>query len=203
MIVTTTNTVEGHSIREYCGIVFGEVITGVNIFRDIGASFRDFFGGRSQGYEDELQNARNEALAEMCHRAENIGANAVVGVDVDYEVIGTKQRHAHGQRLRHCRSLRLSRKIPAALVCRGYFLLFPVDGTPLRREAEAYSRGDTACGGGQSAGKGAEHSVLRDGFADALGQSVPKARQRHACPRLRPSRPGDRTARARRVLPRR
>ena len=69
--------------------MFGEVITGVNIFRDIGASFRDFFGGRSQGYEDELQNARNEALAEMCHRAENIGANAVVGVDVDYEVIGT------------------------------------------------------------------------------------------------------------------
>ena len=89
MIVTTTNTVEGHSIHEYCGIVFGEVITGVNMFRDIGASFRDIFGGRSQGYEEELQNARNEALAEMCHRAENIGANAVVGVDVDYEVVGT------------------------------------------------------------------------------------------------------------------
>ena len=69
--------------------MFGEVITGVNMFRDIGASFRDIFGGRSQGYEEELQNARNEALAEMCHRAENIGANAVVGVDVDYEVIGT------------------------------------------------------------------------------------------------------------------
>ena len=81
MIVTTTNTIDGHTIREYCGIVFGEVITGVNMFRDI-------FGGRSQGYEEELQNARNEALAEMCRRAENIGANAVVGVDIDYEVIG-------------------------------------------------------------------------------------------------------------------
>ena len=88
MIVTTTNTIEGRSIRAYCGIVFGEVITGVNVFRDIGASFRDIFGGRSQGYEEELQNARNEALAEMCRRAENIGANAVVGVDIDYEVIG-------------------------------------------------------------------------------------------------------------------
>ena len=88
MIVTTTNNIEGHSIREYCGIVFGEVITGVNMFRDIGAGLRDIFGGRSQGYEEELQNARNEALREMCQRAENIGANAVVGVDIDYEVIG-------------------------------------------------------------------------------------------------------------------
>ena len=63
MIVTTTNNIEGHSIREYCGIVFGEVITGVNMFRDIGAGLRDIFGGRSQGYEEELQNARNEACA--------------------------------------------------------------------------------------------------------------------------------------------
>lgn len=89
MIVTTTNNIEGMSIREYRGIVFGEVITGINVLRDIGAGLRNFFGGRSAGYEEELQNARNEALSEMCHRAENIGANAVVGVDIDYEVLGT------------------------------------------------------------------------------------------------------------------
>ena len=88
MIVTTTNTVEGHSIREYRGIVFGEVISGVNMFRDIGAGLTNLFGGRSAGYEDELQNARNEALSEMCRRAERTGANAVVGVDIDYEVLG-------------------------------------------------------------------------------------------------------------------
>ena len=89
MIVTTTNNIEGMSIREYRGIVFGEVITGINILRDIGAGLRNFFGGRSAGYEEELQNARNEALSEMCRRAENICANAVVGVDIDYEVLGT------------------------------------------------------------------------------------------------------------------
>lgn len=89
MIVTTTNNIEGMSIREYRGIVFGEVITGINVLRDIGAGLRNFFGGRSAGYEEELQNARNEALSEMCRRAENIGANAVVGVDIDYEVLGT------------------------------------------------------------------------------------------------------------------
>ena len=89
MIVTTTNNIEGMSIREYRGIVFGEVITGINILRDIGAGLRNVFGGRSAGYEEELQNARNEALSEMCRRAENIGANAVVGVDIDYEVLGT------------------------------------------------------------------------------------------------------------------
>ena len=88
MIVTTTNTVEGHAITEYVGIVFGEVISGVNMFRDIGAGLTNLFGGRSAGYEEELQNARNEALREMCQRAGNLGANAVVGVDIDYEVLG-------------------------------------------------------------------------------------------------------------------
>ena len=88
MIVTTTNSIEGHSIREYRGIVFGEVITGINMLRDIGASLTNIFGGRSSGYEDELQRARNEALEEMCRRAENVGANGVVGVDIDYEVLG-------------------------------------------------------------------------------------------------------------------
>ena len=88
MIITTTNAVEGRSIREYKGIVFGEVITGINMFKDIGAGLRNIFGGRSQGYEEELQNARQEALAEMGQRAAALGADAVVSVDVDYEVLG-------------------------------------------------------------------------------------------------------------------
>ena len=88
MIITTTNAVEGRSIREYKGIVFGEVITGINMFKDIGAGLRNIFGGRSQGYEEELQNARQEALAEMGQRAAALGADAVVGVVVDYEVLG-------------------------------------------------------------------------------------------------------------------
>ena len=86
MIITTTNAVEGRSIREYKGIVFGEVITGINMFKDIGAGLRNIFGGRSQGYEEELQTARQEALAEMGQRAAALGADAVVGVD--YEVLG-------------------------------------------------------------------------------------------------------------------
>ena len=88
MIITTTNAIEGHTIKEYRGIVFGEVITGVNFLRDIGASFRDFFGGRSEGYEEELLKARTEALQELENRAVAVGANAVVGVDIDYEVLG-------------------------------------------------------------------------------------------------------------------
>ena len=88
MIITTTPTVEGKTIREYKGIAFGEVITGINMFKDIGASLRNIVGGRSQGYEEELTKARNEALAEMEQRAAAVGANAVVGVDIDYEVLG-------------------------------------------------------------------------------------------------------------------
>ena len=88
MISTTTPTIEGHRIIEYKQIVFGEVITGINFIKDFGASFRNFFGGRSQGYEEELINARGQAIYEMEQRAIYIGANAVVGVDVDYEVLG-------------------------------------------------------------------------------------------------------------------
>ena len=88
MIITTTNSIEGRSIREYRGIAFGEVITGIDMFRDLGASLTNIFGGRSAGYEDELQNAREEALRELERRAADLGANAVVGVDVDYEVLG-------------------------------------------------------------------------------------------------------------------
>ena len=89
MGVTTTNAVEGRKVVEYKDIVFGEVITGINFFKDIGAGLRNMFGGRSQGYEDELCNARNEALEEMKRRAASLGANAVIGVDIDYEVLGS------------------------------------------------------------------------------------------------------------------
>lgn len=88
MIVTTTPGVDGYVITGYYGIVFGEVITGINFLKDIGAGLRNIVGGRSQGYEDELVNARNEAIAELEKRAAAMGAHAVVGVDIDYEVLG-------------------------------------------------------------------------------------------------------------------
>ena len=87
MIITTTNSIEGHAIRGYCGIAFGEVISGVDFVKDFGASLRNVFGGRSSGYEEELMQARQEALAEMQQRAGELGANAVVGVDIDYEYL--------------------------------------------------------------------------------------------------------------------
>lgn len=88
MIVTTTPTVEGRHITEYRGIVFGEVIAGVNVVKDIMAGFSNFFGGRSATYEQELMNAREEALRELEQRAAQLGADAVVAVDIDYEVLG-------------------------------------------------------------------------------------------------------------------
>lgn len=88
MIVTTTNSIEDYQVDEYLGLVFGEVITGVNFLRDIGAGIRDFIGGRSQGYEDELIRARQEALDEMVARAEKLGAQAIIGAKMDYEVLG-------------------------------------------------------------------------------------------------------------------
>ena len=90
MILTTTPTVEGRTIREYKGVVFGEVISGVNIFRDIAASIRDLVGGRSGSYEEELINARSQAMDEMAERAVRLGADAVIGIDIDYEVLGEK-----------------------------------------------------------------------------------------------------------------
>lgn len=88
MIVTTTSYIEGKKVEEYKGIVFGEVITGVNVLKDFAAGMRNFFGGRSQSYENELTAAREEALREMEERAEQRGGNAVIGVDIDYEVLG-------------------------------------------------------------------------------------------------------------------
>ena len=88
MIITTTQSVEGRKIVDYKGIVFGEVISGVNVVRDFAAGLSNFFGGRSGAYEEELMNARTQALREMEQRAMSMGANAVVGVDIDYEVLG-------------------------------------------------------------------------------------------------------------------
>lgn len=88
MVITTTPTIEGKHILEYRGIVFGEVVSGVNFVRDFAASLSNIFGGRSGSYEDELVKARQNALAEMEQRAYSIGANGIVGVDIDYEVLG-------------------------------------------------------------------------------------------------------------------
>ena len=88
MILTTTPSVEGRSIAEYKGIVFGEVISGVDVIKDFTAGLSNFFGGRSATYEDELTSAREQALQELEQRAARLGADAVVGIDVDYEVLG-------------------------------------------------------------------------------------------------------------------
>ena len=88
MILTTTPTIEGRTIREYRGVVFGEVISGVNFIRDFAASIRNIIGGRSGSYEEELLRARNQAMDELADRAARLGADAVVGIDIDYEVLG-------------------------------------------------------------------------------------------------------------------
>ncbi|MBN9887295.1 heavy metal-binding domain-containing protein [Salipiger abyssi] len=88
MIVTTTNTIEGHSITAYKGIVVGEAIMGANVVRDLFAQVTDIIGGRSGAYESKLQEGRETALRELEQRAVALGANAVVGVDLDYEVVG-------------------------------------------------------------------------------------------------------------------
>ena len=88
MILSTTPTIEGKQIVNYHGVVFGEVITGVNFVKDFFAGVRNIVGGRSGSYENELMNARDTALRELEQRAMEKGANAVVGIDIDYEVLG-------------------------------------------------------------------------------------------------------------------
>ncbi|WPX09314.1 heavy metal-binding domain-containing protein [Anaerocellum danielii] len=88
MIVTTTPSIEGKKIVDYKGIVSSEVIVGVNLVKDFIASITDIFGGRSGTYENELIRTREEALQELQNRAAMLGANAVVGIDIDYEVLG-------------------------------------------------------------------------------------------------------------------
>ena len=87
MIIATTNTIEGHRVVDYRGVVTGEAILGANIFRDFFAGIRDIVGGRSGAYEKSLREARSIALAEMEDEARRLGGNAVIGVDLDYENI--------------------------------------------------------------------------------------------------------------------
>lgn len=88
MLMTTTPSVEGQRIVRYCGVITGEAILGANVFKDLFAGIRDIVGGRSATYERELQRARDIAMEELAERARQLGANAVVGVDLDYEVLG-------------------------------------------------------------------------------------------------------------------
>ncbi len=90
MLLTTTPTVEGRRIVRYCGVVAGEAILGANLFKDLFAGIRDLVGGRSGTYERELQRARDIAMKELEEKAGEMGANAVVGIDLDYEVLGEK-----------------------------------------------------------------------------------------------------------------
>jgi len=89
MLLTTTPSVDGRKIEAYLGIVAGEAIVGANIFKDLFAGIRDIVGGRSAAYEDELRKAREIAMQEIAENAKLLGANAVVGIDLDYEVIGS------------------------------------------------------------------------------------------------------------------
>lgn len=88
MIVTTTNSIEGKRIIDYKGVISGEVIVGINAFKDLFASVRNIIGGRSKSYEDELVKARAAAMKELEEQAEDLGANAIVGVDIDYQALG-------------------------------------------------------------------------------------------------------------------
>ena len=89
LILTTTPNIEGKKITQYFGLVTGEAIIGANIFRDIFAGIRDIVGGRSGAYEEVLREAKENALSEMTVNARRLGANAVIGIDLDYEAIGT------------------------------------------------------------------------------------------------------------------
>jgi uncharacterized protein YbjQ (UPF0145 family) len=88
MILTTTPSIEGKAVKTYHGVVTGEAILGANIFRDLFAGIRDIVGGRSGSYETVLREARQQALDELQAEAQRLGANAVVGIDLDYEVLG-------------------------------------------------------------------------------------------------------------------
>lgn len=89
MILTTTNTIETHQIKEYLGIVTGETIIGANIFKDFFAGIRNVVGGRSGSYEGVLREAKDTAIKEMQEQAQRLGANAVIGIDLDYETVGS------------------------------------------------------------------------------------------------------------------
>ena len=87
MLYATTNILEGYEIEEYLGVIAGQAIMGANVFRDITAGFRDIVGGRSGAYEDKLRQAKELAMEDMTAKAEELGANAIIGIDLDYETI--------------------------------------------------------------------------------------------------------------------
>ena len=89
MILSTTPTIEGHIIKEYKGVVTGETIIGANVFKDFFAGIRDIVGGRAGSYEEVLREAKDTSIKEMMQRAQTMGANAVVSIDIDYETIGS------------------------------------------------------------------------------------------------------------------
>lgn len=88
MLLTTTNTIEGKQITHYYGVASGETIIGANLFRDLFAGIRDIVGGRAASYEEVLRKAKDTALQEMADQASRMGANAVIGIDLDYETVG-------------------------------------------------------------------------------------------------------------------
>lgn len=90
MLITTTPTIEGQPVKQYLGVVVGEAVMGANLFKDLFASIRDIVGGRSGSYEKELTRARQIAFNEIANEAQQLGANAVIAVDIDYQVIGDK-----------------------------------------------------------------------------------------------------------------
>ncbi|NJK27993.1 MAG: YbjQ family protein [Coleofasciculaceae cyanobacterium SM2_3_26] len=92
MLVTTTNTIEGRPVRDYLGVVTGEAVIGANVFRDLFAGIRDVIGGRTGSYEQVFQRGQQEAIAELAQRAEQLGANAVVGIEVDTGTISVDDR---------------------------------------------------------------------------------------------------------------
>lgn len=88
MLITTTNTIQGREVKEYCGFISAEVIVGANFVKDIFAAFSDFFGGRSSAYEKALIKGKNDAMQELIEKAQKLGADAIVGVDMDFEAVG-------------------------------------------------------------------------------------------------------------------
>jgi uncharacterized protein YbjQ (UPF0145 family) len=101
MLITTTPNIEGKRIKKYLGIVTGEAVVGANLFRDLFAGIRDIVGGRSSAYEKELRKARDLAFEEITEAAQELGANAILGVDIDYEVLGEEEWDVDGQCQRH------------------------------------------------------------------------------------------------------
>ena len=152
MIVPTTNSVDGYRVSGYYGIVFGEVITGINFLRDLGAGIRNLVGGRSEGYEQELMQARTEALQELEQRAASLGAHAVIGVDMDYEVLG-----------------------------QGNMLMVTASGTAVTLEQAVPRRAARASRGGRPARKGASaRGRRRDPARCGRPRRIPARRARTA-----------------------